>query len=353
MFGTRSRRTLGFLSALAMLGAVQLVAAPAAHADDDNDPYCYTNTSTKKPLYRGPSASRIYDWINPSIQVSARFSPGVDIPVGLLGGRYVPQGLASWSNWNGRGEDLLLISAYHDGNGNKDPDGSSAVFGVVANGSRAGTGLGRMLIANGHVGGVAVYGGWLYVGSESTIRGYRLSTLRNALAGANPKKQEPAAYNRPSSFRVSYLGTGDGHLWAGTFSENSPTHLNGYVQTSRSAGTLAFRSGTQVYAPKKTQGVAVTAGHVIFSTSYGRNDRGNIWIFRRGQQNATDRNSYCFRAPSMNQGVTVLNGRLHLGFESGAYTYNHGWDDPDNPITRLHSARLSLVTSLFSEGPED
>ena len=353
MFGTRSRRLSGMLSALAMLGAVQLVAAPVAHADSDNDPYCYTTRSTKTPPYRGPSASRVYDYLNPSAQTSARFSRDVDIPVGLLRGKFVPQGLAGWSNWNGRGEDLLLISAYHDGNGNGTPDGSSAVFGVVANGPRKGTGLGRMLIATGHVGGVAVYGGWLYVSGGSAIKGYRLATLRSALSGANPTTTTPAAYTRASSFPVSYLGTGDGHLWAGQFNASSPTHLNGYVQTSRSAGTLAYSAGTQVYAPRKTQGVTVTAGYVIFSTSEDRDHRGNIWIFRRGQQNATDQNSYCFRVPSMNEGVTVLNGRLYLGFESGAFTYNKDSHRPLNPITRLHSARLANVTSLYYGGPAD
>lgn len=353
MLTIRFKRLVGLLGALAMIGAAQVAMAPAAQADSDSDPYCYTTRSTKDPSYRGPSASRVYDWVNTSAQTTARFAPGVNIPAGLITGRYVPQGLASWANWNGTSEDLLLIAAYHDGDGNSDPDGSSAVFGVVASGPRTGTGLGRMLVAKGHVGGLAVYGGWLYVGSESSIRGYRLSTVRSALAGADSSYVYPRAYNRVSSYRVGFMGTGDGHLWAGEFSETSSTHLNGYVQTNRSAGTLAYQSATQAYAPKKTQGVAVTSGYVIFSTSYGRNDRGNLWIFRRGQHSATDANSYCFRAPSMNQGVTVLNGRLHLGFESGAYTYNRGLDDPDNPITRVHSAALSNVTSLYSGGPAD
>ncbi len=343
----------GLLGAVALIGAAQVAVPPTAHADDDDDSYCYTTRSTVTPNYAGPSASRVYDWVDPSAQTTRRFSPKVNIPAGLLDNRYVPQGLTSWANWNGTGEDLLLIAAYHDGDGDSEPDGASAVFGVVANGSRAGTGLGRMLITTGHVGGLAVYRGWLYVGSESDIRGYRLKTVRDALSGADSNTVHPRAYNRTSSFPVAYLGKGDGHLWAGQFSETSSTRLNGYVQTSRTTGTLDYQSDTQVYAPKKAQGVAVTSSQVIFSTSYGRNDRGNIWIFPRGQQSVTDANSYCFRVPSMNEGVTVLRGRLYLGFESGAYTYNRGLDDPDNPITRVHSAALTDVTSLSGGGPED
>lgn len=353
MFTHQARRVLGTLGALTALAAAQLVAAPAAQADSDSDPLCYTTRSTTTPFYAGASASRVYDWVNTSAQSTRRFTAGPAIPAGLLDARYVPQGLSSWANWDGKGENILLISAYLDTNGDKEPDGSSAVFGVVSNGSRAGTGLGRMLIAEGHVGGLAVYKGWLYVGSESEIRGYRLSTVRGALAGANTSTVYPRAYNRSTSYRVGFMGSGDGRLWAGAFDENSATHLNGYTQTSASTGAVTFESATQAYAPKKTQGVAVTSSYVIFSTSYGRNDRGNLWVFRRGAQSLTDGNSYCFRAPSMNQGLTIANSRLYVGFESGAYTYNHTADDPDNPIRNVHSAALTNVTSLYSGGPAD
>lgn len=353
MLRMKSSRIFGALGAAAALVAVQLAAAPVVHADDDSDATCYTTRSTTDPFYQGPSASRVYDWVNTGAQTNQRFSKSVPIPAGLLSARYVPQGLTHWANWNGTGEDLLLIAAYEDTNGDSVPDGPSGLWGVVASGSRTGTSLGRMLIAEGHVGGVAIYGGWLYVGSEEEIRGYRLGKLRDALVGANTNAVYARDYNRASSYRVGFMGTGDGHLWAGAFSETASTHLNGYVQTSAAQGTLAYQAGTQSYAPKKTQGVTVTAGHAIFSTSYGRNDRGNIWVMPRNAQSLSDENSYCFRAPSMNQGVTVLNGRLYLGFESGAYTYNRTLDDPDNPITTVHSATLSEITSLYSGGPAD
>jgi hypothetical protein len=340
-----------------VLGVVTagLVSSPTqARADADTDPLCYTTQSTTNPFYRGDSASRVYDWVNTGSQTTQRFGQGPAIPAGLYDDRYVPQGIAAWPNWNGTGEDVILISAYHDGDGDKNPDGSSAVFGVVASGSRAGTGLGRMLIANGHVGGLGVYQGWLYVGSESEIRGYRLSKVRNALEGANTNTTEARDYNRPSSYVVGFMGTGDGHLWAGDFDETSAQHLNGYVQTDNATGEIAYQSSTQVYAPKKTQGVTVTATHVIFSTSYTRGDRGNLWVMPRNQDSLSDGNSYCFRAPSMNQGLTVLNGRLYVGFESAAYTYTKDPSDlPRNIIDHLHTATLTSVTGLLAGGPED
>ncbi|MBC9821382.1 hypothetical protein [Terrabacter sp. MAHUQ-38] len=348
--GPLRRRVLAGIGIIGMVASTLVVTTTSARADDDDDPLCYTTRSTSGQFYAGPSASRVYDWVDVSSQTTRRFHPGAPIPAGLLDEHYVPQGIAAWPNWDGTGEDLILVSAYKDEDGDGTTDGASGVWGVVIGGSRSGTSLGRMLIAEGHVGGIGVYKGWLYVGSESEIRGYRLSKVRDALQGANTNTVYARDYNRASSYVVGFMGTGDGHLWAGDFDESSSQHLNGYVQTSSSTGAISYVSSTQVYAPKKTQGVAVTANHVIFSTSYGRNDRGNLWVMPRGQDSLSDGNSYCFRAPSMNQGVTILGDRLYVGFESAAYTYNKGLDDPDNPIDHLHYSSLSDVTGLYGGG---
>src|SRR6185312_4753929 len=120
----RFRRMSMAVAALLLSGVAAVVSAqPAAAAED---PMCRT-TQGSKPWYPGPSASATYD---------STFHSSVAIPAGLLSGRYVPQGLAYWNNWNGTSEDILLISAYHDGNGDKTPDGSSAIFGVVLSGAR-------------------------------------------------------------------------------------------------------------------------------------------------------------------------------------------------------------------------
>ncbi|WP_344249459.1 hypothetical protein [Isoptericola hypogeus] len=341
------RRVLGAVTALAAAVSAQLVAtAPAATAAED--PLCTTSTSSSS-WYSGPSASRRYD----ALTSKATSRP---IPEGLLDGRYVPQGMAAVANWDGTSEEILLISAYKDANGNKDPDGdngdrvasnASAIFGVVATGPRAGTGLGRMLIATGHVGGLAVYRGYVYVGTEKTIRAYPLSTVRGALEGRDTSSVYGPRSVYQASYTVGFLGSGDGNLWAGRFSETENTKLNRYALRSQATGTLSYVS--QYFAPKKTQGVAVTSNRVFFSTSYGRNDRGNIWVMPRGVQTRTDANSYCFRAPSMNEGVTTLGGRLWINYESGAYTYTHASDDPRNIVKRVHSASLSSVTALLGQ----
>ncbi len=69
---------------------------------------------------------------------------------------------------------------------------------------------------------------------------------------------------------------------------------------------------------------------------------------RRNQHSLTDANSYCFRAPSMNQGITQLNGRVYLSFESAAYTYTKdAGDRPRNSVKRIHTATTAELTALY------
>ncbi len=339
----RVRRSGRVATAVVVSGALcaSLAGQLPAQAVADESTYCYTTASTSKPFYPGASASTVYD---------TTFTTGTPVAHGLINNRYTPQGLTSWPNWDGSGEDVLLVSAYHDDDADGETDGPSAVYGMVASGPNAGASLGRMLVDEGHVGGIAVYNGWLYVGSEYKINAYPLSTVRTALAGANSDTVYKPAVSRISDFRVGFLGTGDNLLWAGVFSEDSDTTLRSYTSSSSTGALAAGPSSSQV-VPKKTQGVAVTSSYVIFSTSYGRNNKSNLWITPRNQTTLTDAQSYCFAAPSMTQGLTVLGSELQVGFESGGYTYTHPSDKPRNIITDTHRATLSAVTALYTTGP--
>ncbi len=298
--------------------------------------YCSTTPGTTTPFYPGPSASSVYD---------QTFTRGVPITHGPLRNRYTPQGLTGWTSWDGKGEDVLLVSGYHDGDGDGDADGPSAVYGIVADGPRAGTSLGRMLVGTGHVGGIAVYAGRLYVAHGSRIDAYRLSTVRAALSGASSDVVQQPATSRTTDFRVDFLGTGDHLLWAGTSDPDEDTALRSFT-ASRRTGALAPGPASHQVVPRQTQGVAVTAGSVIFSTSYGRHSKSTLWIIPRQRTTPGDTGSYCFEAPSMTEGLTVLDGRLHVAFESGAYTYTHPWDNPRNVIEDIHRADLGAVTDL-------
>ena len=55
----------------------------------------------------------------------------------------------------------------------------------------------------------------------------------------------------------------------------------------------------------------------------------------------------------MNEGITSLNGRVYLGFESAAYTYNHDPSDvPINRVPRVHSADRSIGDRAVRERPD-
>lgn len=335
----RSRRLASAAAALMVSGLFTAASVtPAAAAED---PMCRT-TQGGKPWYPGPSASTTYD---------STFHAGVAIPKGLLDGRYVPQGLAYWNNWNGTSEDILLIAAYHDGNGNGTPDGPSAIFGVVLSGDRRGDSLGRMLIPTTHAGGIAIAGGHVYVGGEGIVRYWSAATVRTVLARADNGTTYSPKDTQNVAGKASFLGNQGGLLWTGDFSETAAQSMWQY--RAAASGKLTY-TGVKRPVPKKTQGMTTVGNTFVFATSYGRNDRGNVWVRPTSKTGAiTDGSSFCMRAPSMIEGLAYgnSNGSKHVWalYESGAYTYNKGVDDPDNPIRNIHWAGGSALAGLYGQ----
>ncbi|GGL44730.1 hypothetical protein GCM10012283_29150 [Phycicoccus endophyticus] len=317
------------------LGGLVAVAAPqAAFAEDA---MCRT-TRGDSDFYPGPSASATYD---------STFHNSVEVPAGLLEGRYVPQGLAYWNNWNGTSEDILLISAYHDGNGNKDPDGPSAIFGVVLSGDRRGTGLGRMLIPTTHAGGIAMAGGYVYVGGEGRVRYWSAKVVRNHLKGANSSSTVTPKDSHGVRGKASFLGRQGGSVWIGDFDSDSHQHMWRYKP--RDDGSLRY-TDTKRWVPRKTQGMAVIGKKFVFGTSEGRSDRSNVWVRPTSlTTDITDGTSFCMRAPSMIEGLAygTSNGNAHLWavYESGSYTYR----DSVNPIKNIHWADGSTLAGLYGK----
>lgn len=336
-------KTLATTLAAVTLGGLVTVAAPGTAMAEDA--MCRT-TQGSDPWYPGPSASTTYD---------STFHDSVSIPAGLLDGRYVPQGLAYWNNWNGTTEDILLISAYHDGDGNKEADGPSAVFGVVLSGANRGESLGRMLIPTGHAGGVAVAGGYVYVTSGGGVRIFHASTVRSVLAAANTNTTY-VGRTQDVAGRASFLGNQGGTIWTGNFDGADPTdnpERAMWQYRPNADGTLAY-TGQKRPVPGKAQGMTTVGDRFVFATSEGRNDRGNVWVRPTSLTGAiTDGTSFCMRAPSMIEGVAYgnSNGNAHVWalYESGAYTYNKGLDDPDNPIRDIHWANGATLAGLYGQ----
>lgn len=304
--------------------AVTIAAAPAQAAYS-----CYTSTDNGSTWYDGKSASYRYD---------GRFSRSHSLSPTVLDSR-TPQGLATWRNWNGSGSTLLLYTAYRDGR-------DAYIQGINA---ATGTRTRIIRVADSHVGGIAVVGGWAYVSGrpasdgDRTIRKYRLSAFRaviNGTASSNYVKQVGTARHVYGS---SFLSSYGGYLFAGRFNADGRDKM--YRYRVNSDGSLTTINGS-IQVPKKTQGLVVTGSHYVFSTSYGREPRGNVYIVRRGYDNLDNARLSCFRAPSMAEGASLYDGKVYVAYESGSYKFR---SDPDtrNVITRLHKVPLSSLTSLL------
>ena len=302
---------------LTIASAITVVSTPSAAVAAIS---CDARTTGGSTFYDGPSASRKYD---------ARFRNSASIP-GL--GTHTPQGAGTWYNWDGPGRNLLLVTSYRDG-------AHSHIYGIAP---ESGATVGVVAIAESHVGGITTSKGWAFVsGRGNSVRKYRLTQLRDAMkAPGTPYLSHvgTAQHVVGSSFLTSY---GDS-IWSGSFNEAGRGTM--YEYKIGDDGTLTAVGGAWE-VPTKAQGLMITRTHFIYSTSYGRTNRSNLYVVRRGQPDLDAARLSCFRAPSMAEGITEYNGTAYLVYESGSHLYR---SDPAtlNVITKLHKASVSSLTSL-------
>ncbi len=311
---TTTRRRLNGLLGAAVLGTALLAmpAGPASAAITCID--AGTDDDTATPYY------------------SARFDPSHKLSQATLDA-YVPQGLTTWRSYYGPGHDLLLMSAY---NGAGD-DRRAILQGID---QRDGSLTHRVVINTGHAGGVAVHDGYVYVSGANggVVRKYDAqavaSRLRTGTGGALDGTVAGDVYGS------SFLAVHDGTLFAGKFNPDARDKMGKYP--IRADGNLGDRTGGWVAVPTKTQGLAVSDTHFVFSTSEGRNYRSNLYVVARGYGDLDDAQAdgklRCFRAPTMAEGITFSQGKAYLVYESGAAKYAEAGDKPDRIIKRLHVA---------------
>ncbi|WP_405070735.1 hypothetical protein OG558_14535 [Kribbella sp. NBC_01510] len=310
-----AKRRSAILTALITAGAA-LTAALPAHAAIS----CDTDTTGGSTFYDGPSASKKYD---------ARFSNSASIPNLST---QTPQGAGTWYNWDGSGKNLLLVGSYRDG-------ADSQIYGIDP---ATGSTVGIVAIAESHVGGITVSKGWAFVsGAGSSIRKYSLTALRDAMKAAGTPYLTQVGTARDVA-GASFIGSYGDSLFAGTFNETGRGTM--YEYKIADDGTLTTVAGAWE-VPTKTQGLTVTANHFIYSTSYGRGNRSNIYVVKRGQKDLDAAALSCFRAPSMTEGITEYNGTAYLVYESGSYLYASD-SATLNVIPRMHKATISSLTSL-------
>ena len=299
--------------------AATTMANPPAPVTATRTISCDATRAASKPFYDGRSASKKYD---------SRFRESAALP---RLASYIPQGIGTWWNWSGR-KNLLLVVMYHPGR-------NSIIVGIDPTTEKV---VGDVAIAPTHGGGITTVYGWAFVqGSTNGVRKYKLS----ALAAAMKKPGTPYVKATGAERRVygaSFLTSYGDSLWSGKFNIGGrdkmyeyKIHPNGTLTTIQRAWEI----------PAKTQGLLVTKGHFIFSTSSGRKNRSNLYVVRRGQPDLDKARLTCFRAPTLSEGITEFGGRAYLVFESGSYKFRSDASTL-NVITNLHKATISSLTSL-------
>lgn len=268
----------------------------------------------------------------------------------------IPQGIAT----SGDGM-YLLISAYSE------EKEASALFVVEA--KEQGKLLKAVSLTNssgepftGHVGGIAIAGDFVLLSGGSRM--LYVFSFEELLELQNFDKLK-LEYEIKTIFGTSFLNYSGGYLWTGFFYEpkDYPTddYCHGIVTDGSEYGAMAsavsdatlfntimeaYKNGSSVLIPDfsflirdKIQGMAVLEDSIYLSESYGRRNDSHLCVYSIPDLSARD--SYrlyldheipvyyldsryiCreYTLPPMSEGITCLEGKLCILFESAAAKY--------------------------------
>jgi hypothetical protein len=313
-----------------MLTAGNAAAAERTPAADDTTPPHGPRCDSSQfrgddHAYQGLSVSALYDNL---------FRPGPAMPYLR---NYIPQSLATWHDWDGRGNDLLLLGEYREHE-------DSYLVGIDPD---SGNVLGTVRVAASHLGGMAFLGSWLFTGDNPwphpgspTVTRYRVERLRAAMHTAIDNGDHP--YLRSDGPRqdihATDFMTSDGHSM---YTGNHGNPVDGVMYRYRltDGGRLKEVEGPWA-VPPRAQGMVITPDRFIFSSDNG-SGRGWLTVVDRARPSHV---VSCIWVPSMPEDIERYDGRLVMAFESGTAQYAH--DHPTNRITRLHIAPLTPLLAL-------
>jgi hypothetical protein len=309
-----------------LLGVVLTTGKQVATEEHSHGPRCDSSQFRGSDNnYPGLSVSALYDKV---------FRSGTAMP--YLSSR-VPQSLATWSDWDGNGHDMLLLGEYRNHEDaylvGIDPDNHDV--------------LGTVRVASSHLGGMAFLGQWLFTGDNPwphpgspTVTPYRISSLRAAMreainGGAKPYLKADGP--RQDVHATDFMTTVGDSMYTGN--HGNPDHGTMYRYRLTDSGRLKPVAGPWA-VPPRAQGMVATGDKFIFSSDNGTG-RGWLTVVDR---DAPARPVSCVWLPSMPEDIVNYHGRLVMAFESGAAQYAH--IHPHNPITHLHNASLDSLMDL-------
>jgi hypothetical protein len=280
-----------------------------------------------------------------------RFSASVAAPSATALDRFIPQGLDTWESYYGAGKDLLVYTAYHEDDAGKS-DGDEDYRGLLQGVDPAdGSHTNIVRIPPSHAGGVAVHRTGIYISDTGGhVRRYDRQNVADVFSGRRSDNTLNGTRVGPL-YGVSFLAVAGDTLFAGRFDRDDRQYM--YRYSISDSGALT-RYGDRIQVPKRAQGLLVLPDYFVFSSSFTRTERGNLYVLRRGYGETLEgsANWECVRTPEMGEGITLSNDRVYHLFESGASHYANGEDgggEADTKIRRLQVASRTAVLSLLGE----
>jgi hypothetical protein len=275
--------------------------------------------------FYGPSAGVVYD---------RTFTRSVSIP--NVAADWTPQGMTSWQH---NGQDLIIIGEFKKGQRSR----------LVAQDPRTGRIYGTALVAEAHLGGIAIVGNWLFAQDEEnatgeSVRKYRLSTLAAAFDTSHRSGNVTKPYvGRNGALQPVYFAsfmTADGNtLWAGHHGVDSSKM---YQYRVAADGTLT-RVGGAYQVPQYTDGLVVSADRFIFishAPPTAKKGFGTMTVAARATKLTNQR---CFAMPNLGEGAVLVSGNVYTVFESGT---PHSHPTSADVIPYLHRASYAALAAL-------
>ena len=178
-----------------------------------------------------------------------------------------------------------------------------------------------------HMGGLAYDGNYIWVcdsESEPAIRAFRYSALESAISHTYWTVYTQAS--RTVDTTPSYMCYANDLLYVGTFSETNSSMKIYFYETNEK--TVTKKGSFTVNGVTKIQGISIRNGCMILTSSYGRTNKSDAYIFtdpgsrfmRDGAvYNAS--NAKHISLPNMAEGCYIGSTYTYFLFESGAKTY--------------------------------